>query len=140
IWKFFGEGFNDESADPSSNNIVLTRLSDIILLKAEAHANLNQNDEALALLNQIRRRAGLEVMDASSANNLYGSLVGAILHERSIELSFEGHRWFDLVRTGLAIPTMRPINGLSDERNIVWPIFETTILRNPNLEQNEFYK
>lgn len=140
IWKFFGEGFNDESADPSSNNIVLTRLSDIILLKAEAHANLNQNNEALALLNQIRRRAGLEVMDASSANNLYGSLVGAILHERSIELSFEGHRWFDLVRTGLAITTMKPINGLSDERNIVWPIFETTILRNPNLEQNEFYK
>lgn len=140
IWKFFGEGFNDESADPSANNIVLTRLADIILLKAEAHARLNQNTEATALLNQIRRRAGLDDLDPASATNIYGSLINAILHERSVELSFEGHRWFDLVRTDLAIPTMKPINGLSDERNLVWPIFETTILRNPNLTQNEFYK
>ncbi|EEI90464.1 hypothetical protein HMPREF0765_4051 [Sphingobacterium spiritivorum ATCC 33300] len=71
IWKFFGQGFNDESADPSSNNIVLTRLADIILLKAEAHAQLQQPTEALELLNRIRRRAGLSVMDEASANNLY---------------------------------------------------------------------
>ena len=140
VWKFFGVGFNDESADPSSNNIVLTRLADIILLKAEAHAQLNQNDEALALLNTIRRRAGLTPMDIASAKNLYTDLPSAILHERSVELSFEGHRWFDLVRTGKAIPTMGPINGLSDERNLVWPIGENAILRNPKLQQNEFYK
>ncbi|MGJ1197889.1 RagB/SusD family nutrient uptake outer membrane protein [Sphingobacterium spiritivorum] len=140
IWKFFGQGFNDESADPSSNNIVLTRLADIILLKAEAHAQLQQPTEALELLNRIRRRAGLSVMDEASANNLYGNLVNAVLHERSIELCFEGHRWFDLVRTGKAISTMKPINGLTDERNIVWPIHESAVLRNPNLNQNEFYK
>ncbi|SUJ30572.1 SusD family [Sphingobacterium spiritivorum] len=140
IWKFFGQGFNDESADPSSNNIVLTRLADIILLKAEAHAQLQQPTEALELLNRIRRRAGLSVMDEASANNLYGNLVNAILHERSIELCFEGHRWFDLVRTGKAISTMKPINGLADERNLVWPIHESAVLRNPNLNQNEFYK
>lgn len=140
IWKFFGVGFNDESADPSSNNIVLTRLADIMLLKAEAHANLNQTNEALELLNSIRRRAGLGNLDVSSANSLYGDLVSAILHERSIELCFEGHRWFDLVRTGKAINIMGPINGLSDEKNLVWPIAENAIIRNPKLQQNEFYK
>ncbi|HLR36798.1 MAG TPA: RagB/SusD family nutrient uptake outer membrane protein [Chitinophagaceae bacterium] len=140
IWKFFGVGFNDESADPSSNNIVLTRLADIMLLKAEAHAILNQPDEALELLNPIRRRAGLSTLDEATANNLYGDLESAVLHERSIELCFEGHRWFDLVRKGKAIAIMEPINGLSDEKNLLWPIHEDAILRNPNLEQNEFYK
>lgn len=140
IWKFFGEGFNDESADPSSNNIVLLRLADIMLLKAEAHANLNQADLALPLLNSIRRRAGLTELDLATANSLYGDLVATVLHERSIELCFEGHRWFDLVRTGRAIATMQPINGLSDARNIFWPIHEDAINRNPNLEQNDFYK
>ena len=140
IWKFFGQGFNDESPDPSSNNIVLTRLADIILLKAEAHARLNQPTEALDLLNRIRRRAGLSVLDEAAANNLYGNLADAILHERSIELCFEGHRWFDLVRSGKAISTMKPINGLSSEENLLWPLHESATLRNTNLNQNEFYK
>lgn len=140
IWKFFGEGFNDESADPSSNNIVLVRLADIMLLKAEAHANLGHTDLALPLLNQIRGRAGLESLTNESASSLYGNLVSAILHERSIELSFEGHRWFDLVRTGKAIEVMGPLNGLSDPKNFFWPLHEDAINRNPSLEQNEFYR
>lgn len=140
IWKFFGVGFNDESADPSSNNIVLTRLADIMLLKAEAHAALNQPEEALELLNPIRRRAGLVDLDKSSAEDMYGDLRSAILHERSVELCFEGHRWFDLLRTESAISVMKPLNGLSNEKNLVWPIHENDIHRNPNIEQNEFYK
>lgn len=140
VWKFFGEGFNDESADPSANNIVLTRLADIMLLKAEAHAQLNQIEPALDLLNTIRNRAGLQSLTLQDAERLYGSLQNAILHERLIELSFEGHRWFDLLRTGRAIDVMQPINGLNDSRNLVWPLHENAINRNPRLRQNEFYK
>ncbi len=140
IWKFFGEGFNDESSDPSGNNIVLVRLADIILLKAEAHNKLNETDEALDLLNAVRDRAGIPELTLAGANNLYGDLESAILHERLIELSFEGHRWLDLVRTGKAISTMNPINGLNDEANLVWPIHEDAINRNPSLEQNAFYR
>ena len=140
IWKFFGQGFNDESSDPSGNNIVLIRLADIMLLKAEAHNKLGDTTEALRLLNLIRDRAGLPALTLASATTLYGDLESAILHERSIELSFEGHRWFDLVRTGKAINTMNPINGLSDPENLVWPIHEDAINRNPNLIQNQFYR
>jgi len=140
IWKFFGEGFNDESPDPSSNNIVLVRLADIILLKAEAHANLNEPDLALPLLNQIRRRAGLDNLDLSASTALYGDLASAVLHERAVELCYEGHRWFDLVRTGKVVEVMGPINEISDTRNFVWPIHEDIINRNPNIDQNEFYK
>lgn len=140
IWKFFGQGFNDESADPSENNIVLIRLADIMLLKAEAHNQLGETSEALALLNTIRNRAGLDSLDEATAISVYGNLASAILHERSIELCFEGHRWFDLVRNNKAIEVMNPINGLSDEANLVWPIYDDAISRNPSLEQNSFYQ
>jgi len=140
IWKIFGEGFNDESPDPSQNNIILVRLSDIMLLKAEAHARLHQNDLALPLLNSIRNRAGLPSLDENDAEDLYSTVADAIMHERLIELCFEGHRWFDLVRTDKAIEVMNPINQLSDPRNIVWPIHEDAVNRNPNLDQNEFYR
>ena len=139
IWKFFGEGFNDESSDLSQNNIILVRLADVMLLKAEAHARLGQNDLALPLLNSIRSRAGLPALDESEAGTLYGTVTDAVMHERLIELCFEGHRWFDLVRTDKAIEVMQPINGLSDPLNILWPINEDALNRNPNLKQNKFY-
>lgn len=140
IWKFFGEGFNDESPDPSANNIILVRLADVMLLKAEAHARLNQNEDALPLLNTIRNRAGLDALTETTATQEYGDVVSAIMHERSIELCFEGHRWFDLVRTEKAIEVMEPITGLKVPGNIVWPIHEDALNRNPNLNQNEFYR
>ena len=140
IWKFFGKGFNDESPEPSGNNIVLVRLADIMLLKAEAHNKLNNTSEALKLLNLIRKRAEVPQLNLAQAVALYGDLESAILHERLIELSFEGHRWFDLVRTGKAISVMEPINGLNNVDNLVWPIHEDALNRNPKLEQNEFYK
>ncbi|MBD1426685.1 RagB/SusD family nutrient uptake outer membrane protein [Sphingobacterium arenae] len=140
IWKFFGEGFSDESPDPSQNNIILVRLADVMLLKAEAHARLSQYSEALPLLNTIRKRAGLDALTEATAEEKFGDVVSAIMHERSIELCFEGHRWFDLVRTDKAIAVMEPINGLDEPGNIVWPIHEDALNRNPNLDQNEFYR
>ena len=140
IWKYFGEGFNDESPEPSSNNIVLARLADIMLLKAEALNELGQTDEALDLLNTIRTRAGLPDLDEAGAIEAYGDLQTVILHERSIELKREGHRWFDLVRTGKAIDIMQPLSGLSDEANLLWPLHEDALNRNPNLDQNSFYQ
>ena len=76
------------------------RLSDIIMLYAEA---LNENGssptEVLALLDPIRSRAGLFPLDPAVINT-QDLVAQAILDERRLELAFEGHRWFDLVRTG----------------------------------------
>jgi SusD family. len=126
IWKYLGKGISDEVATASKQDIVLFRLADIMLLRAEALTKKGgaQNiADALFLLNKIRTRAGLTSYNTEAeAIAAYGDLESAILHERSIELCFEGHRWFDLVRTGKAISTMKPLNGLSDEKNLVWPI------------------
>ena len=135
---------SDEDPSPSAQNIVLLRLADIVLLRAEALVKLGGASniaEALSLLNSVRSRAGLPAIEnEENAAARYGNLELAILHERSIELCFEGKRWFDLVRTDKAIATMSPINGLSDQRNLVWPIHVSTLNKNPNLNQNDFYR
>ncbi len=144
IWKYLGKGISDEVATASKQDIVLIRLADIMLLRAEALTKKGGTQniaDALILLNKIRTRAGLTAFNSEAdAIAAYGDLESAILHERSIELCFEGHRWFDLVRTGKAISTMKPLNGLSDEKNLVWPISTTSLQKNPNLLQNEYYK
>lgn len=144
IWKFLGKGVSDAVSTPSQQDIVLIRLADIMLLRAEALTQVGGAPniaEALSLLNRIRTRAGLPAFDTEAdAGLMYGDLESAILHERSIELCFEGQRWFDLVRTGRAITTMQPINGMSDPGNLLWPVYVEVLNRNPNMEQNTFYK
>jgi len=143
IWKYLGKGVSDEVSTPSKQNIVLIRLADIMLLRAEALNKLGgvaNITEALNLVNTIRVRAGLvPYASLASAEAKYGDMESAILKERSVELCFEGHRWFDLVRTGKAISTMGPVNGLSNEKNLFWPIHINSLRKNPNLKQNEFY-
>ena len=75
------------------------RLADVILLYAEA---LNETgtsaDSVLALLDPIRTRAGLTSLRGTVSSQ--AGVKQAIANERRLELAFEGHRWFDLVRTG----------------------------------------
>lgn len=74
------------------------RLADVILLYAEA---LNENGTAAAtvlpLLDPIRTRAGLTSLTGTVTSK--ADVRQAIADERRLELAFEGHRWFDLVRT-----------------------------------------
>jgi hypothetical protein len=79
----------------SEHDWIELRLADVILLYAEA---LNENGNtaaALTQLNRIRSRAGL----ADSSATSQADARQAIQDERRLELAFEGHRWFDLVRT-----------------------------------------
>lgn len=82
----------------SDHDWIEIRLADVILLYAEA---LNENgtsaNTVLPLLDSIRTRAGLTSLTGTVSTQ--ADVRQAIANERRLELAFEGHRWFDLVRT-----------------------------------------
>lgn len=140
ITKFF-EKTNFVRSTMDDKNIIMYRLSDILLLRAEALNQLDRPADAIAIVNQMKVRAGevgLQPADYTSLNK--SQIEDIILNERSKELCFEGKRWFDLVRTKKAISVLQPINGLNNEDNYVWPISLNEIRLNPLLKQNSYYQ
>jgi len=124
----------------SSQNFILLRLADIILLKAEALNAQGDVSGAAALVNQIRARVDLPPTQADNQEEMRL----AIERERRLELAFEGHRWFDLKRTGRAIEVMNDLRGPGGismgynvtEQRLLWPIPQAELDRNTNLTQN----
>jgi len=95
--KYSNVTYADGSAknDPRlSNNIIIFRLADIYLLRAEALNKLGRDGEALTLLNKIRTRVNTTPYDGTGT-----ALATAILEERLRELFYEGQSYYDLVRT-----------------------------------------
>jgi tetratricopeptide (TPR) repeat protein len=78
------------------------RYSDVLLMLAEALNEQGQSSAALPYLNQVRQRAGLTPSSETDPT----ALRKVIYHERRVELAFENHRWFDLIRTGQAVAVM----------------------------------
>jgi hypothetical protein len=94
--KFSNITYADGSAknDPRlSNNLIIFRLADIILLRAEALNHLGRDAEAVVLLNKVRHRA--QIADYTGTGD---ALNRTILEERLRELFYEGHSFYDLVR------------------------------------------
>ncbi|WP_432713808.1 RagB/SusD family nutrient uptake outer membrane protein [Pedobacter sp.] len=140
ILKFFEKsGFDRSTQD--DKNIIIYRLADIILLRAEALNKTGDVSGAMTLVNQIRSRAGASTYTAASYAGLTTDQIeDLILDERARELCYEGKRWFDLVRTGKAIKVLQPINGISVPENFLWPISLTEIRLNSLLDQNSYYQ
>ena len=102
------------SSDPVSyqNNYRVIRYADVLLMAAEAEAQIG-GPNAANYLNQVRERA----FQNSSRNYPYNgenNLLEAIYRERRLELAGEGHRFFDLVRTGKAEEAFRAYNNAID--------------------------
>ncbi|MCR8556623.1 RagB/SusD family nutrient uptake outer membrane protein [Mucilaginibacter sp. BJC16-A38] len=85
------------------NDWILMRYADVILMLAETNMYLGNTAVATQYLDMVRTRAGMPTYEVSSADPAYSAsfptLKLAILHERRVELAFEHHRWFDLLRT-----------------------------------------
>ncbi len=168
-------------------DFVLMRFAEVMLNYAETANEIDRLDEALAIVKQIRERAGIE----PGADGNYGIIATskaamreAILAERNIEFCFEGHRFWDLRRlrmldrldgttkhgveaiainadgTEMAMGTARarandyeleaqdfrysllqvPLSGVKvnavPDSYYFFPIQESVIDRNPNIEQN----
>lgn len=83
-------------------NFPVTRYADVLLMYAEAglRANGKASAKQLECVNMVRRRGFGVPMDKPSVYDLSEITYDNLLAERSFELCFEGHRWYDLVRFG----------------------------------------
>ncbi len=101
--------FSGQDGFPTLSSPVMLRLAEVYLNRAEAYANTGLPEEALADLNEIRTNRMVVpdggdlndyLYDAARDNITENTIQDVVLKERRIELAFEGHRIFDLMRNG----------------------------------------
>ncbi|HVY76260.1 MAG TPA: RagB/SusD family nutrient uptake outer membrane protein [Puia sp.] len=137
ITKYPGTKYSDDRVP--DNDVIMYRLADVYLMKAEAYAGLNQTDQAIPYLNLVRERAGNP--DYSGATD-EASVEKEILDERGRELYFENKRWYDLVRfyKGGTIDIYNYIPNLIGKTTpIYWPLNTTVLGNNSMLVQTAGY-
>ncbi len=116
-------------------NAHIIRYADILLTYAEAimeiEGGVSSNSLALDAFNKVRVRAGLEPLSEINKE--------IMLHERRVEFAFEGHRWYDLLRSGRAVEILTLHGKNPDLNSLLFPIPASEMEVNPKLEQNPGY-
>ncbi|MBO9204265.1 MULTISPECIES: RagB/SusD family nutrient uptake outer membrane protein [Niastella] len=107
------------------------RLGEMYLIRAEAKAEQLKLEEGLKDLNVIRARANIPSIPVVGSKE---ELIDKILLERRVELGYESHRWFDLIRKGKA----QQVLGISDANKLLLPLPRQEVLI-ANLTQNKGY-
>lgn len=108
------------------NDFPHLRYADVVLMYAEALNALDQRTLALPYLNQTRTRAGLTALEADDVPSKE-AFTKALADERAREFALEGHRWFDLVRLGLALDRFHEMGYTLDAHNLLFPIPQSQI-------------
>ncbi len=139
------------SGRDSHSNYQLMRYAEVLLIAAEAAAELGNTSQAAQFVNMVRERArngnGLGTPSAVPAD-ISTATVNDVLEERRLELAFEHKRWYDIVRRRMGDQVFGP-NGFETEllgtqnfdpaRDYLLPIPPFEIENNPNLTQNPGY-
>ena len=113
-------------------NYKVIRYADVLLMAAEAHNRSGNDAAALPLINQVRDRVGMPPLSSGGSQ-----LTEDIWQERVYELSGEGYRFWDLVRTGRAA---QEIDGFVTGKHELFPIPQIEIdLAGGNWQQNPNY-
>ncbi|MGQ1945546.1 RagB/SusD family nutrient uptake outer membrane protein [Geofilum sp. OHC36d9] len=142
----------------STSNWIVYRLSDIMLLKAEALVQLENYKEALKLVNTTYLRSNISTGQDSLLLTTYNTqkeMQDLVLRERQRELMFEGKRWFDLMRLARRENSPEELSNYvirkyssSGTQNLKLSVMDALYLpihidefnSNPKLEQNPFYE
>lgn len=147
IWKYWDQvAYKPAATSASGADFFVMRYSEILLIYAEAlsEANGGPTAEAYDAVNLVRARA--RNGNSSALPDLSGlskdDFRKAVLNERRHEFVNEGHRWFDLVRTGTLAESVKRAKG--DQANpmpwnYLFPIPQRERDNNPNLTQNPGY-
>jgi len=141
----------------NTSNWIIYRLSDVILMKAEAWLQKTGDadfENVVALVNKTYNRSNPDA-DTLSASKYSGfsDVESLVLRERQRELMFEGKRWFDLVRLARRSNSTAPLisyvakttsgnealGRMSVMNALYWPIHKDEITADSLLEQNPFY-
>ncbi len=147
--KYWQEGVT--ATGNCSINVHILRYADALLMYAEALAETGKIAESMAVLNRVRERAfGDKIHNISSLSK--DALRDKIYLERRLELANEGQRWFDLVRTGRFVETMKA-HGMEEAKlaesnkttitdnardyQVLFPIPQVELDINPLLKQNQ---
>jgi hypothetical protein len=140
VRKFLVTKEDSKETNTNPSHFVVYRYADVLLMKAEALNEMGSTSKAYAPLNIVRKRAGLS--DIASQDQT--TLRETIIHERRIELAFEGQRWFDLIRIGTngeyAISFLKSIGKTNINKNrLLLPIPQTEMDSNNLMTQNPGY-
>jgi hypothetical protein len=143
-------GEKDKTFRLFSSSILLTRLEDVTLLRAEAYAVLGETTLAIADLNAVRKlrynvdQVGLTNSDANdyltynAVRN--GPVLEAVFKERQKELMGEGQRWYDKIRYEKIKQNNPQFMQLINQGGIYWPIAKDILAQNPLITQNSYWK
>ena len=146
--KYYMTKFSYQDGAVTLSSPVYLRLAEVYLNRAEALAKLNRTDEALADVNTIRSRAGLEGDALFSAGNMHGytTVLDVVLDERRIELFTEGHRTWDVFRNNRVLNRSYPGVHLAEgettqlidpsDARIIYFIPADELLANSDMTQN----
>lgn len=119
-----------------SDNFIVLRLAEMYLIRAEARASVNGPADLIREdVNVVRNRSGLGNITSSA----YPELLSTIESERRLEFAFEGHRWFDLVRTGRAVDVLPTVTS-ANQTLFPIPLSEILTNTNPGMTQNPGYQ
>ncbi len=129
------------TADEDNNNVVVFRLGEMYLIRAEARAQQNNivgEGSAETDINMLRTRANAPTLSGITSRE---QMLLTIENERLYELAYEGQRWYDLVRTGRASTVMRAYTPNWKDAYERWPVPLREIQNNPALagQQNPGY-
>lgn len=120
----------------SGINFPVLRYADVLLMYAEAvNEDQGPTQAAYDAINKVRERAKIPDLTAGLPQSNFRD---SVYKERRLEFVQEGHRWFDLVRTGRLVSSVKNVKGkaaVSDKDNL-FPVPQAEINVNPNLSQN----
>lgn len=153
LWRKFVAEYNMDGAINNRSdtpiNFPLIRYADVLLMLAECYNEMNDQTDAVSLINEVRSRVGMPGINSGPswlAASSKDEVFERIKHERAVELAAEGHRYDDYKRWGL----LKTLNGKAEkgytgqtyytrvvsDRDYLWPIPQGEIDKNSSLTQN----
>ncbi len=118
------------TSDQKDNDLAIFRYADVLLMKAEAMLRSGNAAGALPIVNSVRVKRGVPGLGSLDLNSM--------LDERGREMYWEGYRRQDLIRFGKFLQAWQE-KAASDPRNLLFPIPNSQLAVNANLEQNPGY-